>query len=744
MEPGMPTAAGAETLPHPHQVPTGTSSRVTVKPLSCVSCRQRKIKCNKVHPCAPCLKSGMQCVFPNRVRVPRGRQGATKARDSELLKRIARLESLVSKVDASKALKQDDEVGESRGSGSNVPPTTVDSVAEPRPREIASQYAAFVRRQENGTQYISNDFWTNLGEEMDGLRQLLESPSETESDSDNSVSMSTASKPGSDPSFIFGIPDSSDERPDPPSDVHRAILYQYYFSNVHPVYMILHKPVFVNNTSNAVELGLMDPESKRFRFASLEAIVGAVSFASVSSMSPEDCLQEFNEEKSSLQSKFKRATERALVDADFLNSMEITTLQAFAIYVLALRSYSASRSSWALISLVVRIAQSLGLHKDGDGFQYSPFEGEMRRRLWWHILLQDIRASEDRGSEPVILENSFNTRMPRNLNDDDFGLESVHSLPNKKGFTDMTFSLITMHVSNTSRYLHFIPPTNSQHVPTLQQKEVKVRECSQLFESQFFDGLEPTSPVTWASIMVGRLLILRLWTVVQYPLQSRPATPRHELPRGQGLRIITAYLELIEVIGSNPTGKPFTWLFDTYVPWHPVAIALAELINNPKGALADKAWAVISRNYKRWAELVADSKEGMLWRPVKKLYKRAQAARHRDTDLESRIANAELLVDSTQEILPEMPTFHPGNTINNYSYSVADPVPLLNPIEQNALSNLEFDWSQAVPMSLQFGVQPELYGGSVNWDDWNQFIFDVGEVGSLSQPMVLGQWPMQM
>src|SRR5208282_2576056 len=42
----------------------------------------------------------IQCVFPNRARVPRAKQTASKTRDTELLRRISRLESLVSKIGA--------------------------------------------------------------------------------------------------------------------------------------------------------------------------------------------------------------------------------------------------------------------------------------------------------------------------------------------------------------------------------------------------------------------------------------------------------------------------------------------------------------------------------------------------------------------------------------------------------------------------------------------------------------------
>src|ERR1700730_15697887 len=88
-------SAGRESKYGPQPVEASSGP----KPLSCVTCRQRKVKCNKVSPCSLCQKAGVQCVFPNRGRVPRAKQAGSKTRDIELLRRISRLESLVSKID---------------------------------------------------------------------------------------------------------------------------------------------------------------------------------------------------------------------------------------------------------------------------------------------------------------------------------------------------------------------------------------------------------------------------------------------------------------------------------------------------------------------------------------------------------------------------------------------------------------------------------------------------------------------
>ena len=66
--------------------------------LSCTHCRQRKIKCDKVHPCSPCSRSNLECVFPERVRHPKKRKNGSKSGNSELLERLGRMEELIERM----------------------------------------------------------------------------------------------------------------------------------------------------------------------------------------------------------------------------------------------------------------------------------------------------------------------------------------------------------------------------------------------------------------------------------------------------------------------------------------------------------------------------------------------------------------------------------------------------------------------------------------------------------------------
>ena len=73
---------------------------------SCVICRRRKVRCDRREPCNNCLKSDIECHYPVTGRLPRRRdppsasQGSKPGKHSELIRRLRRLEAVVTELSA--------------------------------------------------------------------------------------------------------------------------------------------------------------------------------------------------------------------------------------------------------------------------------------------------------------------------------------------------------------------------------------------------------------------------------------------------------------------------------------------------------------------------------------------------------------------------------------------------------------------------------------------------------------------
>jgi hypothetical protein len=94
---------------------------------------------------------------------------------------------------------------------------------------------------------------------------------------------------------------------------------------------------------------------------------------------------------------------------------------------------------YLLIGIAVRLALRMGLHRDPSklGGNLTPFQGEMRRRLW-HILLQvDLLCSFLLGLPFTTQAIESDTAYPRNLRDEDFD-ENSTELPPSRPATEIT------------------------------------------------------------------------------------------------------------------------------------------------------------------------------------------------------------------------------------------------------------------------------------------------------------------
>jgi hypothetical protein len=184
--------------------------------------------------------------------------------------------------------------------------------------------------------------------------------------------------------------------------------WEIYKDNVDPLVKVLHIPT--------IEPMLLDAFTHPEKVPKgLECLMFAVYYGAVTSILNQECTEQWGEERSSLLDKYRFGLEQALTRANFLYCDEMIILQAFVIFLILLRRNDDARKIWTLTGLVVRISQTLGIHRDGSHFDLPAFEVEMRRRLWWQVCILDARASEDHGCDPTIVEAQFDTKMVRYL-----------------------------------------------------------------------------------------------------------------------------------------------------------------------------------------------------------------------------------------------------------------------------------------------------------------------------------------
>ncbi len=68
---------------------------------------------------------------------------------------------------------------------------------------------------------------------------------------------------------------------------------------------------------------------------------------------------------------------------------------------------------------IIRIAQCMSLHRDGEIYQLSPIQTQIRRLVWHQICALDLRTCEAQGPQPGVRKDEYDTKMPWDIDDQD-------------------------------------------------------------------------------------------------------------------------------------------------------------------------------------------------------------------------------------------------------------------------------------------------------------------------------------
>ncbi len=637
--PSDPLSVNGKRITPPVNGASGTTGYNT---RSCITCRKRKVKCDKRHPCSNCNRAAIECLFPGPGRAPRRTR---KPPDTELLARVRRLEGVVQSLgkgidENGEPIIESQEVlyvkGEKPQVAQDVKEDTKPIKMCPGPgmhepkkddkdtSNIVKEFGRLVV-EDGKSRYVSNKFWTSLSEEVAEMRDILDDPTEDEDEypSPGSGSSTSANHQG----FLFSFSSTIlDLRVFHPPTEQIPAYWNIFITNVDPVIKLLHTPHYekiVCEASN--DLDHVSKPTEVFMFT--------IYYAAVITLSPDDCFVYLGLEKQAALKKYRFAVEQGLSRTGFLNTQELIVLQSMLLFLTCVRRSDDTRYVWTMTGLLIRLAQALGVHRDGQNFGLSPFETEMRRRLWWQICTLDVRASEDHGTDPSIVEQSFDTKFPLNINDSDLTTDMKEPPDEHEGATEMTFDLIRYSVSTTVRRLSYAPPGRGpcrikSSGLSLADKEHMIEDLHQYLEKKYLRHCDTTIPLHWVTVTVARLIMAKMWLIVHHPFSR--ADRGIGLPQETKDRLFTTSIEVIEfsrLLENEKTTLKWGWLFRTYVQWHALAFVLSQLCTRTQGVEVDKAWIVIEGVFEDWGGPVTSNQRGMLWKPLRKLMAKARSER---------------------------------------------------------------------------------------------------------------------
>ncbi|EMC94372.1 hypothetical protein BAUCODRAFT_74106, partial [Baudoinia panamericana UAMH 10762] len=359
--------------------------------LSCTPCRTGKLKCNREKPyCDQCLKRNReaQCIF-----VP----PPVKNKPVQNVKgRIRQLEDLV--VDlmnqnrtAQHAQRQKDRSKENES-----------EERQQRQKEDDSEAAVLfgsMRISKNEISYVGESHWGAILNSISDLKRELEDDDEEELETTG-------------PQNPLGHSDTNASAVPDKKITDR--LLSLWFNSPDPFKPIIHAPTFQEEYKRFWR----NPQDTPPMWLGL--LFAILSLATSFALRDTDPASEQAQKVLGEVNKYHSLSASAAVMADFSKPKEYT-LECLIIYAAGLRSNNAFVNVWLMIGLIIRLALRTGCHRDSKHYpSITPFQGEMRRRIWAVISMIDVLISFQLGLPSMVRTLQSDAQPPRNLLDRDF------------------------------------------------------------------------------------------------------------------------------------------------------------------------------------------------------------------------------------------------------------------------------------------------------------------------------------
>lgn len=381
-------------------------------------------------------------------------------------------------------------------------------------------------------------------------------------------------------------------------------LWQIFRENVDPLLKIVHCPTLLPAVHKAADD--ISSVSK-----SLHALLFAIYSSAILSLQDEECQQKFNETRSALLSRYRMATKAALSQANFTGSANLALLQAFMLYLLSMREIYSSRTLWTLTGLALRIAEGMGLHRDGSFLSLPPFETEIRRRVWWQLKIIDGDLAELTGSDKFGINdtNPRKTLLPSNVDDSEIFPGSPRIPTSQDKATDMIFCSLRFDLRTywTTSFGKQAQDGKGNrdwigHAPGIstEEKDQLVDDFERTLESRYIRYCDPSQSIHLMATLVARTAVSTARLIAHHPRQwagggARMPESERQYVWDLSLRSLRQY----NMILSSRNLEHFSWHASSFFRWHVFILVLDTLTVNPLVPEAAQAWSLIDEVYER-------------------------------------------------------------------------------------------------------------------------------------------------
>jgi len=410
--------------------------------------------------------------------------------------------------------------------------------------------------------------------------------------------------------ILFGRTMPESLRSSHPRPVQMFMLWQTFLDNVNPLVKLLHAPT--------VQQSILEASSNLDNVtASTEALMFAIYLCAVTSLRNDDCERIMDASRQVLLARFSNATQQALVNAEILKTSNMVVLQAFTLFLLAMREHCESYTTWLLAGVANRIGQRIGLHRESASRELSVFEAEIRRRLWWQVLILDYRSAQLSGSKIEINVEIFPTKRPLNVNDSDLSPSMKEPPIEHPGITDMLFCSIRYEIGEfmrQSKPLKLFDGAGQRAAAavSLMEKDKAINEFEDMLEQKYLRYTDPSIPLHFLSAGLARSAVCQMRLLAHHPRQYPDKGA--SLPQSEKDMLFSTSLKMVEYDNMGPATnsmRGYLWHMKVFQQLDAFIYLLGELRNRVKGEEVDRAWQHVQFAFESRPEMITNTKNSL-------------------------------------------------------------------------------------------------------------------------------------
>ncbi|KAI1180869.1 hypothetical protein F4777DRAFT_175893 [Nemania sp. FL0916] len=382
--------------------------------LSCHPCRSSKLKCNRATPCTQCVKRGKPDACAYAPRIEKSKPAKTMAA------RLKRLEGMVRGMV---------ELDGGTGGGGN-------GISNSAPGRNAG---GSIVHSERATNYVGGTHFMAILEDLEDLKTYFEDPEVPEVDVDDpyenlgpsELLILSRGAPRNKEELLALLPDKA---------VMDRLMNRYFNSNS-PSQHIIHIPTF---TKQYIEF-LENPSETDIHWIAILFMILALGIFFSSFQAPHELEIDSDTPAMDRFRQYRGACGWALIWGKYSMPGPFT-LPAMVLYTEAdfLVNRVSQVNCYLLCSTLIRLMLKMGLHRDPSYLpRLTPYQGEMRRRMWNLAVQIDLLVSFHLGLPCMIQGIESDTALPRNLLDSDFSEDSTELPPSRPmaDYTPLTYPI---------------------------------------------------------------------------------------------------------------------------------------------------------------------------------------------------------------------------------------------------------------------------------------------------------------